>query len=137
MDGWNDLESQSDPRELSRESPYQTFRIWLISQVYRETDKRPSPNPTSTNPGMGTSPGQTSPNSYHHSNLGMTMSPPHQMLQLPETPLGQGALRPRSASETGNLNRHRERQLVGSLTSTYKFKEDGLVKKVRPHVRRS
>jgi hypothetical protein len=79
---------------------------------------------------MGTDPNQTSPNSYNQQ-LGM-MSPTHQMLQMPEVgpALGQGALRPRSASETGSLNRHRERQLVGSLTSTYKFKEDGLVKKV-------
>ena len=50
---------------------------------------------------------------------------------MPEVgpPLEQGALPPRSASDTGILNRHRERQLVGSLTSTYKFKEDGLVKR--------
>ena len=28
------------------------------------------------------------------------------------------------------MSRHRERQLVGSLTNSYKFKEGGLVKKV-------
>jgi len=29
------------------------------------------------------------------------------------------------------MDRQRERQLVGSLTNSYKFKENGLVKKVR------
>jgi hypothetical protein len=43
--------------------------------------------------------------------------------------LAQGAIRPRSSSE-GGMDRHRERQLVGSLTNSYKFKEGGLVKKV-------
>ena len=45
--------------------------------------------------------------------------------------LGHGALpRPRSGSDAG-VDRQRERQLVGSLTNSYKFKESGLVKKVR------
>jgi hypothetical protein len=44
--------------------------------------------------------------------------------------LGQGMLRPRSSSEGGGVDRNRERQLVGSLTNSYKFKEGGLVKKV-------
>ncbi|WVQ80981.1 hypothetical protein IAT38_003088 [Cryptococcus sp. DSM 104549] len=45
--------------------------------------------------------------------------------------LGQGALaRPRSSSEGGgSVDRQRERQLVGSLTNSYRFKEGGLVKK--------
>lgn len=43
--------------------------------------------------------------------------------------LAQGAIRPRSASE-GGMDRQKERQLVGSLTNSYKFKEGGLVKKV-------
>jgi hypothetical protein len=47
--------------------------------------------------------------------------------------LGHGALpRPRSGSDGGaGMDRQRERQLVGSLTNSYKFKENGLVKKVR------
>ena len=47
--------------------------------------------------------------------------------------LGHGALpRPRSGSDGGgNMDRQRERQLVGSLTNSYKFKGNGLVKKVR------
>ena len=52
--------------------------------------------------------------------------------------LGTGALpRPRSDSENGGgeLDRSWERQLVGSLTNSYKFKESGLVKKVRPRDR--
>jgi hypothetical protein len=47
-------------------------------------------------------------------------------------PLGRGALqRPRSSSESSPIDRQRARSLVGSLTSSYKFKEGGLVKKVR------
>ena len=46
--------------------------------------------------------------------------------------LGHGALpRPRSASDAGVvIDRQRERQLVGSLTNSHKFKGGGLVKKV-------
>lgn len=46
--------------------------------------------------------------------------------------LGSGELhRPRSASEGGGaMDRQRERQLVGSLTNSYKFRDGGLVKKV-------
>lgn len=43
--------------------------------------------------------------------------------------LAQGAMRLRSDSEVG-LDRQRERQLVGSLTNSYRFREGGLVKKV-------
>jgi hypothetical protein len=46
--------------------------------------------------------------------------------------LGHGALnRPRSGSDGTNVDRQRERQLVGSLTNSYKFKSNGLIKKVR------
>lgn len=45
--------------------------------------------------------------------------------------LAQGAIKPRPEGEAG-MDKQRERQLVGSLTNSYKFKEGGLVKKVRP-----
>ena len=52
---------------------------------------------------------------------------------VPPPVLGSGALnRPRCSSEGGDaVDRQRERQLVGSLTSSYRFKDGGLVKKVR------
>lgn len=48
-----------------------------------------------------------------------------------QSPFGSGALqRPRSQSEGGGIDRNRERQLVGSLTSSYRFRDGGLIKKV-------
>lgn len=44
--------------------------------------------------------------------------------------MSHGAMRHRSGSEANAIDRQRERQLVGSLTNSYKFKEGGLVKKV-------
>ncbi|PPR03576.1 hypothetical protein CVT24_007615 [Panaeolus cyanescens] len=42
---------------------------------------------------------------------------------------GHSLSRPRADSAVMGVNRHRERILVGSLTNTYKFKPDGLMKK--------
>lgn len=46
-------------------------------------------------------------------------------------PMGQGALQQRSDTAMLGLTRERERQLVGSLTSAYAFKQNGLIKRVR------
>ena len=112
----------------------------LIIQIYRETDK---PQRVSTNGGQGagsagppSSPMQPSPSSLHGSaGPGGSMQPQDaQELANRDVPiLGHGALqRPRRDSDdSASAERHRERQLVGSLTSSYKFKEGGLVKKVR------
>lgn len=83
--------------------------------MYRETDKKPNP----TTP-ASSSPQQNSP-----------------LLGLEgHSILGHGALpRPRSGSDGANIDRQRERQLVGSLTNSYKFKGNGLVKKVGPNQR--
>lgn len=43
---------------------------------------------------------------------------------------GHSLSRPRADSSAMGVDRHRERNLVGSLTNTYKFKPDGLMKKV-------
>ncbi|OCF33175.1 hypothetical protein I317_02362 [Kwoniella heveanensis CBS 569] len=125
--------------------------------VYRETDKRANPatpNKNSTSPPQH-SPTSGQPHSRPHtaslmsgqsydSPQGLAMMQPSVMGTPPShssssqhvsgtepPPLGQGALaRPRSASEGGaSIDRARERQLVGSLTNSYKFKEGGLVKK--------
>ncbi|ODN96948.1 hypothetical protein I350_07923 [Cryptococcus amylolentus CBS 6273] len=109
--------------------------------VYRETDKRSSSKASN-------SPTQTSPPSNSNTLVRPTSSSatphkfeaqavlPHINTSIAEangepSPLGQGALaRPRSSSEGGgNMDRQKERQLVGSLTNSYKFKEGGLVKK--------
>ena len=115
-------------------------------QVYRETDKR-STNPSTPIVATGTSnspaqalpaiipagrsapPGPTVAAYAESSQMGMLSSA---STSDEPTALGQGELpRPRSASEGGGaLDRQRERQLVGSLTSSYKFKGGGLVKKV-------
>ncbi|KAF9039191.1 Gti1/Pac2 family-domain-containing protein, partial [Panaeolus papilionaceus] len=42
---------------------------------------------------------------------------------------GHSLSRPRADSSAMGVDRHRERNLVGSLTNTYKFKPDGLMKK--------
>jgi hypothetical protein len=61
------------------------------------------------------------------------MAPPQQYDTGVNPILGHGALpRPRSGSDGGGIDRQRERQLVGSLTNSYKFKENGLVKKASP-----
>ena len=104
-----------------------------IFKVYRETDKRannpPTPMSTAPHAGPSNSPSGSSPSS------GSTTRPDTGLATPPTEPpvLGGGALtRPRSASEGGAIDRNRERQLVGSLTTSYRFKESGLVKKVRP-----
>ena len=43
---------------------------------------------------------------------------------------GQSLSRPKGEKSQLGLDRHRERTLVGSLTNSYKFKPDGLMKKV-------
>lgn len=75
---------------------------------------------TSPSPNSGSSPSTT------------PAYPPYDAASGSGQALGQGQLnRPRSTSEGGTLfDRQKERQLVGSLTSSYKFKEGGLVKKV-------
>ncbi|WWD05976.1 hypothetical protein V865_004061 [Kwoniella europaea PYCC6329] len=119
--------------------------------VYRETDKRSPGTPTKTSstsppetspsastplgrPGTGTlgMSGFDSPTGMGHMQPSVMDAPSSSMHDMTEPPpLGQGALaRPRSASEGGGaMDRQRERQLVGSLTNSYKFKEGGLVKK--------
>ena len=42
---------------------------------------------------------------------------------------GQALSRPKTESLT-TLDKHRERTLLGSLTNSYKFKADGMMKKV-------
>jgi hypothetical protein len=52
---------------------------------------------------------------------------------------GQTLSRPKGESSQMGIDRHRERTLMGSLTNSYKFKNEGLMKKVSldRHVRRS
>jgi hypothetical protein len=45
---------------------------------------------------------------------------------------GQTLSRPKSDGGQMGVDKHRERTLVGSLTNSYKFKPDGLMKKVQP-----
>ncbi|ORY31979.1 Gti1/Pac2 family-domain-containing protein [Naematelia encephala] len=94
--------------------------IWSPSRilgnflVYRETDKKNGnpPTPISTHP-------SSSPSD-------LPMGIPHQIPQYGES----SALhRPQSSGDGGSLDRQKERQLVGSLTNSYKFKDRGLVKK--------
>ena len=44
---------------------------------------------------------------------------------------GQSLSRPKTDNATIGVDKHKERTLVGSLTNSYKFKPDGLMKKVR------
>ncbi|WVF66293.1 hypothetical protein IAT40_001033 [Kwoniella sp. CBS 6097] len=114
--------------------------------VYRETDKRShpaTPNKNSTSPPQHSPTGGPPHSRPHTASLAMSaqsydspqglaiMQPSVMDTPIEPPPLGQGALaRPRSASEGGtSMDRARERQLVGSLTNSYKFKEGGLVKK--------
>ena len=50
------------------------------------------------------------------------------MMDVPA--MAQGAMRPRAQTDPDGMDRNKERQLVGSLTNSYKFKQGGLVKKV-------
>lgn len=110
--------------------------------MYRETDKRSANAKSSGSPTTQTSPQNTS--SALSKSVGSVRSDAQSDVSganigsdttagmIDPPPLGQGALaRPRSASEGGgSIDRLKERQLVGSLTNSYKFKENGLVKKV-------
>lgn len=110
--------------------------------MYRETDKRSANAKSSGSPTTQTSPQNTS--SALSKSVGSARSDAQSDVSgtnigsdstagmIDPPPLGQGALaRPRSASEGGgSIDRLKERQLVGSLTNSYKFKENGLVKKV-------
>lgn len=44
---------------------------------------------------------------------------------------GQTLSRPKGETSQMGIDRHRERTLMGSLTNSYKFKPEGLMKKVR------
>lgn len=110
--------------------------------MYRETDKRSANAKNSGSPTTQTSPQNSS--SALSKSVGSSRSDAQSDISsnnvgsdsttgmIDPPPLGQGALaRPRSASEGGgSIDRLKERQLVGSLTNSYKFKENGLVKKV-------
>lgn len=50
---------------------------------------------------------------------------------LPDSKDQQSLSRPKGELNTLGLDKHRERSLVGSLTNSYKFKPDGMMKKVR------
>ncbi|WWC67015.1 uncharacterized protein I206_100922 [Kwoniella pini CBS 10737] len=128
--------------------------IWSPSRilgnflVYRESfprDTSDTPNKTSSTSPPNTSPNSSTPLGRGKPTLGVsgydspimseatgTMGPgrPSVMDTPTDGLLGAGALaRVRSASENGVLDKNRERQLVGSLTSSAKFRDDGLVKK--------
>ncbi|EGN97502.1 hypothetical protein SERLA73DRAFT_110751 [Serpula lacrymans var. lacrymans S7.3] len=80
--------------------------------LYRETDKR----------GAG------------HRGVRSDLPPPevidHSQYNVDGVKLeGQTLSRPKGESSSMGLDRHRERTLVGSLTNSYKFKSDGLMKK--------
>lgn len=157
MDRWAGLESQSDTGEFPGErlaSLIGRTRLTGI-KVYRETDKRSTnpPTPISGSNPTSISPSQNSPSSnpfirpggpnalpgpaqYAESSQMAATGGPSQNVNDPPPVLGGGALhRPRSSSDGGGaVERQRERQLVGSLTNSYKFKDGGLVKKVRAYL---
>ncbi|WAQ84463.1 hypothetical protein PtA15_5A33 [Puccinia triticina] len=82
----------------------------------------------STNP-AGHSASQTeNRNSNQHSSLDSKSSIPKDENQE-QTQAAAGENSDPPASNQRPMNRERERSLVGSLTSTYKFRQDGLVKK--------
>lgn len=108
--------------------------IWSPSRilgnflVYRQTDKRSNPNPpTTSDQNLNTqgAPGFAVPGSLYQSN---SNRPGLSAASITGLDVGS---RPRSISDSGKdmTDKNRERQLVGSLTSSYKFKEGGLVKK--------
>lgn len=97
--------------------------------VYRETDKKPNPSTPMSGP-SSSSPQQQSPSSLPQGGMPPPYDASRDSYQAMNPILGTGALpRPRSGSDGGSMDRQRERQLVGSLTNSYKFKGNGLVKK--------
>ncbi|KAL0947952.1 hypothetical protein HGRIS_010581 [Hohenbuehelia grisea] len=80
--------------------------------LYRETDKRGSGHRS----GRGGGAVSDDVNEAQYSVDGTRMD-------------GQSLSRPKSDSGGQGMDRHRERTLVGSLTNSYKFKPDGLMKK--------
>lgn len=75
--------------------------------LYRETDKR----------GAGHRGGRSDSAEDHQYNDGSRQE-------------GHSLSRPKGEASLSGRDRHRERVLVGSLTNSYKFKSDGLMKKV-------
>lgn len=105
----------------------------MVTQVYREIDKKSGNPPTSSDPSTNSSPENQNPMQLpESSSMGMDMQDLSRPLSSAGVPvLGGGALnRPRSAIDGRRMTRDRERQLVGSLTNSTVFKEGGLVKKV-------
>ncbi|WVR03339.1 hypothetical protein IAU60_000330 [Kwoniella sp. DSM 27419] len=145
-------ESESGIKRWTDGLVWSPSRILGNFLIYRETDKKNSatPNKNSTSPPQHSPPSTSSSTRQVPASLGLSQpydprvgAPGH--LSTPDSrsaaypqntgeqppPLGSGPLaRPRSTSEGGGgVDRQRERQLVGSLTNSYKFKEGGLVKK--------
>jgi hypothetical protein len=92
--------------------------------VYRETDKKPLP-------ANGTPANNSPPPNRQIMGPPGTFAESSRMAAVVDGPaMAQGAMRPRAQTDPDGMDRNKERQLVGSLTNSYKFKRGGLVKKV-------
>jgi hypothetical protein len=78
--------------------------------LYRETDKKGA-----SNRGRGPDPDANDHSQYNMDGVRLE---------------GQTLSRPKSETGLAGVNKQRERTLMGSLTNSYKFKPDGLMKKV-------
>lgn len=85
--------------------------------LYRETEKRGTGHK-----GKGDAPS---------SELSNTLLVNEQQYSHDGKPEGQALSRPKTEPGGLGIDRQRERNLVGSLTNSYKFKPDGMMKKVR------
>jgi hypothetical protein len=111
-----------------------TFVRDSTRQVYRETDKRRNSNNGNDQP--PSLPYNSSPQVYPQGGSSQdlqSISSRPGLSAASITGLDLSTPRSRCASDAQpgeSLDKNRERQLVGSLTNSYKFKEGGLVKKV-------
>lgn len=128
MDGWVLLESQPYSGQFfgTLSSLILDFKSDLIViKLYRETDKR------------GTNRGQKKPEIAVRAESVVSTSPIDQELDNPFDPNHPKASafhilsRPKNEPTSNGMDRNRERTLVGSLTNSYKFKPNGMMKKVQ------
>lgn len=114
--------------------------LWSPSRIlgnfllYRETDKRNPDGTPATRPGRSNTTSLPSTSNGGASSLLVSEDPtpvpyPSGALSRPKEDLAGGLAGGYSAAGSSGLDRARERILLGSLTNSQKFKEDGMMKK--------
>lgn len=122
--------------------PLHTFLVltevrWFLRQIYRELEKRDVKSKVTSFSNVPGGKPKTASSSKHDHALADDDEPDMKPYSL-QGSIASGLVTPSldisldMSPEERRARKIRERQLVGSLTASFRFKEKGLIKKVRP-----